>query len=233
MLIGALLDAGLPLEPLRSAFSELPLPEHHLSVDRVVKAGLPATQFRVHVLSDGTHHHHGLPDRAGKKATEAFEVLSRATSLTKRARSRIESILTVLLRMDAEVRGLEGMEALRYDDVHFTDTLIDVFGVCWGLEYFDVEEVYCSPLPAGRSEVRTAHGIVSVPSDLTLAILSASGAPTTDQAGQLTATGAAILTTLAHFAHPWLEATRRGFGAGEANTPWPNVVGLEIGSGHA
>src|SRR5687768_659550 len=48
MILGALLDAGLPFDELKRALGSLAVDGWDVSVDRVVKTGVTATKFRVH-----------------------------------------------------------------------------------------------------------------------------------------------------------------------------------------
>jgi pyridinium-3,5-bisthiocarboxylic acid mononucleotide nickel chelatase len=67
MILGALLDAGLPLDRLRAALGSLGLEEIDLHADRVLRAGVSATKFRVAERQRGggqAHppaHEHGHP----------------------------------------------------------------------------------------------------------------------------------------------------------------------------
>ena len=47
MILGACLDAGLPLEELRRALGSLGIAEYELAADRVLRAGVSATKFRL------------------------------------------------------------------------------------------------------------------------------------------------------------------------------------------
>ena len=47
MVLGAMLDLGLPLESLRSALGSLAIDYGHVSAERVLRAGVSATKFRV------------------------------------------------------------------------------------------------------------------------------------------------------------------------------------------
>ena len=72
MVLGALLDAGVPFEGLRAAVGSLAIDGCDLTAERVLRAGVSATKFRaiegetvkaVHT-HDGHHHHehdHGHP----------------------------------------------------------------------------------------------------------------------------------------------------------------------------
>jgi uncharacterized protein (TIGR00299 family) protein len=48
MLLGALIDAGLPLGSLKEALGSLGIEEYELSADRVLRAGVSSTKFRLH-----------------------------------------------------------------------------------------------------------------------------------------------------------------------------------------
>jgi pyridinium-3,5-bisthiocarboxylic acid mononucleotide nickel chelatase len=48
MILGALLDAGLPFAELKRALGSLAVEGWDVSVDRVVKTGVTAAKFRVH-----------------------------------------------------------------------------------------------------------------------------------------------------------------------------------------
>ena len=48
MFLGALLDLGLPLDGLRAALGSLAIEYGTVSADRVLRAGVSATKFRLH-----------------------------------------------------------------------------------------------------------------------------------------------------------------------------------------
>ena len=47
MILGALLDAGLPLEALRDALGSLAIEDFEVTAERVLRAGVSATKFRL------------------------------------------------------------------------------------------------------------------------------------------------------------------------------------------
>src|SRR5258708_25842128 len=63
MALGALLDAGLPLEELKNALGSLALGDAHVHTTKVLRAGLSATKFTVHehaaTSAEHTHDHDG------------------------------------------------------------------------------------------------------------------------------------------------------------------------------
>ncbi len=54
MLLGALLDAGAPLEPIRAAVARTGLTGWELTAERVTSHGLSATRVRVEVTDHAT-----------------------------------------------------------------------------------------------------------------------------------------------------------------------------------
>jgi hypothetical protein len=81
MILGALLDAGVPFDALRAALGSLAIEHGVLSAERVLRSGISATKFRlldpadaavtpaeprtfsVHTHSDGSPHSHGPANR--------------------------------------------------------------------------------------------------------------------------------------------------------------------------
>src|SRR5918995_1224886 len=66
MVLGALLDAGLPLEELRRALGSLAIEGASVSATRVLRAGVSATKFIAEEHGRNTHdhshdHHHDGP----------------------------------------------------------------------------------------------------------------------------------------------------------------------------
>src|SRR2546428_4422974 len=59
MALGALIDAGLPLDQLNRALGSLALADTHIHADRVLRAGVSAINFNVHEHpKPSTAHHH-------------------------------------------------------------------------------------------------------------------------------------------------------------------------------
>lgn len=221
MLLGALLDAGLPLDDLRAALATLPLPGYTLDAEPVRRGALGATRALVHV--EGEEHVHrgladvlaivaagGLPARVQRDATAVFERLAAA---------------------EAHVHRIP-LQEVHFHEVGAIDAIVDIVGACAGLRLLGVEELYASPLPLARGQTVSAHGPMPLPAPAVLELLARAAAPTVPHASALelvTPTGAAILTALARFEQPPLRLTRIGYGAGGREQPEPNVLRLWLG----
>ena len=58
MALGAMLDAGLPLDDLKRGLGSLALGDAHVHADKVLRTGVSATKFEVHEHTHGHDHHH-------------------------------------------------------------------------------------------------------------------------------------------------------------------------------
>ena len=58
MVLGAMLDAGLPLDELKGALGSLAMSGYEVTAERVLRAGVSATKFRVieHPAPTSTRH---------------------------------------------------------------------------------------------------------------------------------------------------------------------------------
>ncbi len=227
MLLGAMLDAGLPLEGLRRELSKLPLSGYSLRAQKVRRAGFPATHAIVDIE----------PDPPPRRVAEVLRIVE-ASSLPPGDK---EKGLAVFWRLaEAEAVNHSGpVEEIHLHELGAVDAIVDVMGGIAGLRLLGVGQLYCSPLPAGSGEVKTRHGILPVPSPVTLELFARARAPLQSAAsgagGELvTPTGAAIATTLALFDRPEMALERAGYGAGSQEIMGrPNVLRLWLGEAAA
>jgi len=234
MLLGALLDAGVPLEEMRAELVKLPLAGYSLEAKRVTKGGLAAVQAVVEVQEPST-------PRALADVTDVID----KSSLPLADRERGIAVFRRLAEAEAAVHG-ETVETVHLHDVGAVDAIVDVMGTVVGLRLLGVEELYCSPLPVGEGWAEGQHGTLPLPAPAALELLARAGAPLRRGSGQalraagvgwgelVTPTGAAIATTLARFERPEMVLERIGYGAGSRDLPdWPNVLRLWLGQGAA
>ena len=113
------------------------------------------------------------------------------------------------------------------------DSIIDIVGAVFALEWFAADRIVVSPMNVGGGMVKTAHGVFPVPAPATVAL--AKNAPVYSsgiQAELLTPTGALILTEYAHEFGPVpaMRIDRVGYGAGDRDlADTPNVVRVLVG----
>ena len=232
MILGALLDAGLPLTELRAALGSLGVEDWDISADRVVKCGITATKFRVHehapaiageVARPGGHRHYHL---AGiKKRIDQ-------SSLSEVGRARAKALFDRLAEAEATIHNMP-IEKVHLHEVGALDSVVDIVGAVFALEWFEADRIVVSPINVGSGTVKTAHGVYPVPAPATLRLLG--GAPV--YGGQvrkelLTPTGALLLSDYATSFGPMpaMRVETVGYGAGDAELEGtPNVLRVVIG----
>jgi uncharacterized protein (TIGR00299 family) protein len=223
MLLGALIDAGAPPGDLQSELGKLPLSGYRLDVMSTKRAGLAATHVRVE-LAEAAQPHRRLPDIAA---------LIEESALPPADREAAANVFRSLAQAEAQVHGVAPDE-VEFHEVGAIDAIVDIVGAVVGLRLLGVEQLYCSPLPAGGGVARSVHGELPVPAPATLALLAQAGAPlaAAPDAGVelVTPTGAAIVTTLARFERPAITVSAVGYGAGSRDIEGrPNVLRLWLG----
>ena len=223
MMLGALLDVGLPLEQLAQALQSLPLAGYRLRAERVTRRGITGTRLHVD-LDDGeaspSHRH-----------LAAILALFQDSHLPPQVVDRASAVFRRLAEAEAAVHGTT-VDEVHFHEVGAVDSIVDVVGCVWGLHSLDVAEVFASALPLGEGWVDTAHGRLPVPAPATLKLLAGVGAPIRPldvQVELVTPTAAALLAEVAVFDHPPLLLEGVGYGFGARELPWPNAVRLWLG----
>jgi hypothetical protein len=220
MLLGALVDAGVPLEELNQAIDGLGLEGLSLRAAKVQKLGIAAT--KVDVTARRQHHHRHLPD---------IERIIVESSLRAPVKKRAVEVFRVLARAEAAVHDLP-VEDVHFHEVGALDAIADVVGVVTGLDFLGVSTVSCRALPVSHGTVRCEHGLLPVPAPAVLRLME--GVPTEplDVDGEtLTPTAAAIIRTVVTDwgGGPPMTVHLQGYGAGQKDFPRANVMRLVLG----
>ena len=220
MILGALVDAGLDLEQLRTELVHLPVSGYMLEAEPVHRQGLRGTHVEVHVVEQSVERH--LAD---------IEGIIQDSGLPEPVKTRSQAIFRRLAEAEAAVHGAP-VDHIHFHEVGAVDAIVDVVGAAIGLWLLEIDRVYASPVHVGCGTVTCAHGTLPVPAPATLELLR--GVPIYGrdvEAELVTPTGAAILTTLAKgFGDaPPMRLNHVGYGAGTQELPIPNLLRLSIG----
>jgi hypothetical protein len=220
MILGALLDAGLPEAELRQRLAALHLADFDLRCQRVNKNGFGATKVDVLVADNVPARH--LAD---------IEAIVTDSNLPVKIKEQAVAIFRRLGEVEAHIHGVP-LDRVHLHELGGVDTIVDVVGALAGLDALGVERVFASPLPMGRGFVRGAHGPIPLPAPATLALLKSVPVVGSELEMELvTPTGAAILSSLAaeFGAIPPMMLTAVGYGAGGRDLPIPNVLRVLLG----
>jgi uncharacterized protein (TIGR00299 family) protein len=235
MIMGALVDAGVPFEALREELAKLRLPGYTLERREVMKGAFRATKVDVHVhdhahQDDGHAHSHEEHHHPDRNLGVILELIA-ASGLDGAVKEKAGRIFTRLAQAEARVHGTT-VDQVHFHDVGAVDAIVDVVGACVGLHLLGVDSVHCSALPVGGGFVTGAHGRMAIPGPGTAELLK--GFPVVDTGVMrelVTPTGAAILTTLSASAGamPAMTVEAVGYGAGTMELETPNIIRVFLG----
>lgn len=272
MVVGALLDAGLPLDRLRDVVSTLGLPGVTIAADRVDRSGIAATKFRVVEGADGrpqdralrpdhrhnhgrddehrvdydhdhahpddhTHDHDHTHERASHRhhphrGLPDIAALVEHSGLSAASKARAIGLFTRLAEVEAGIHQMP-IEQVHLHEVGAVDSIVDIVGAVFALEWLAPDRIVASPLNVGSGTVHCAHGELPVPAPATTRLLE--GAPIYShgpRAELLTPTGALLVTDYAseYGPVPAMTLDRVGYGAGDRNPEgMPNVMRVLVG----
>lgn len=219
MFLGALVDAGCPLEVMQAALGDLPVT---LDAEAVVRGGLRGLLVSVTGPQE-TPDHRSYADLAK---------LLNELSLSPPLRAEAGRVLRRLAEAEAAVHG-RPVEEVHFHELGGLDTLADLVGAVVGLDYLGVERLTCSPIPLSHGFVDTAHGRLPVPPPAVMELVKGAQTRPVDVEGEtVTPTGAALALTLSAGQGPTppMVVTTVAYGAGRKEFPEaPNLVRLLVG----
>lgn len=253
MMLGALLDAGVPEALLQDAARSLGIGAE-LRVRSVVRNGIRATKVDVlehgrvaedlhdnHGHGDGHAHDHGDHDgghthkhvRAHSRNWPQIRELIGAAAIPEEAKRIALRAFELLAHAEAKVHGI-APEEVHFHEVGAVDTITDIVCAAAGAASLSVAEWRCSALNVGSGFANCAHGRMPVPAPATAELLQ--GAPTYVAGPQMeltTPTGAALLRALdCRFDNEMpVVVTTSGYGAGNRDPEgFANVLRLSVGT---
>jgi len=223
MVLGALLDLGLPLDGLRAALGTLGIEYGEIAAERVLRAGVSATRFRAladePAVAGGTHahrhahadsHRHDRGESASSTQTHApaqsgsprhdhhslaeIRAAIGRSALSPAGKDRAVDLFDRLAEAESAIHDVP-VDRIHLHEVGALDSIIDIVGAVHGMEWLGVDEVVVSPMNVGSGTVRCEHGEFPVPAPATARILA--GAPIYAGAVRtelVTPTGALLLT---------------------------------------
>lgn len=220
MLLGALIDAGLPVATLESELAKLHLDDFHLHTKKVLKNCFSAVKVDVHVH-----------DHAPERHLADLQKVVNDSQLSEWVKTTANRIFYRICEAEAAIHNSQ-VDQVHLHEVGGVDAIVDVCGVLAGIEALGIERIVVSPFPLGRGFVFGAHGEIPLPAPAALSLLK--GCPVTGSEIEkelVTPTGAALLSELAdgYGPIPAMTLDAVGYGAGTADFKYPNVLRLLLG----
>ncbi len=225
MCLGALIDAGVAPDQLKAMLGGLKVEGYSLEAEKVKRAGLAGTRVFVRL------------DEKPAKARHLADILELIDSsdLPRLVKERSSAVFNRLGEAEAVVHGIS-VNKVHFHEVGAVDAIVDIVGTACALHLLQADVIECSPLPAGRGEVNSAHGKLPLPAPATLELLAKRQVPikgSDKDFEMVTPTGAAIVTALARSFGPLpsFNLDTVGYGAGSFDPGYPNF--LRVLSGYS
>lgn len=214
MLLGLLVDLGVPVEALREGLNQLRLP-----ISLEARAGMKGA-------IGGTKVELVCADQADDRNLSEIREIIDGSDLPARVKERAVRVFTRLAEAEARVHRMP-VDQVHFHEVGALDAIGDVVGVVLGLELLGVEKVVASALPTGRGFVECRHGRIPLPAPAVVELAVGWPLRELDLTSELTTpTGAALVTTLGEYASamPLIAGERVGYGLGTRDLAIPNAV---------
>jgi uncharacterized protein (TIGR00299 family) protein len=223
MLVGSLLDAGLPFEELEGIISGLNLDGYTISAKKEGRNNIFGTRF--HVSLKEKH----------QKARYLKDIKEIITSgdIPLAVVEKCISIFEKLAITEGKIHHISPDE-LHFHEVGAVDSIIDIVGSVVGIYLLGIEKLFVSRMPVGKGIITSAHGKIPLPSPATIALLE--GVPIYDSGQEvemITPTGAALITSLCSSFGPMpsMIVERVGYGVGSRTlADKPNLLRILIGN---
>lgn len=221
MILGALLDLGVPPDTFIQKMAEFDLPVD-IRVQETKRSSLRALKVDVHVRSK---------TEKTRKWADVEKLITNST-FTESVKNNALQIFQRLFEAEAHVHG-HTFQKTHLHEAGADDAIIDIVGSCFLFEQLNISKFYASPLNVGQGSVKTSHGILSVPPPAVAELLK--GIPVySDFVKQelVTPTGAAIVSSVVEKFLPFPELCyeKVGCGAGGRDFPdFPNILRVFYG----
>jgi pyridinium-3,5-bisthiocarboxylic acid mononucleotide nickel chelatase len=223
MILGALLDAGAPLDAVQQAIDAVGVEPTLVATEQVTRHGLAATKADVKA-----------PRTTVVRTWANLRNQLEASGLDDAVKARVLDVFGRLAAAEADAHRTTP-DQVHFHEVGALDAIADVVGSCAALHQLGITDAVGSPVAVGYGMTRTDHGLIPVPSPAVVALLRNADAPT--YSGDLpyemcTPTGAALLaaTVTSWGTLPMMRISATGHGAGSRDLDeLPNLLRIVVG----
>lgn len=222
MLLGALVDVGVPFSLLEDVIRSFHIPHLELTRQEVNKNGFRACKVDVKIPHEHKHRH----------LSEILDMIGRS-SLSSKAKEIASDMFKRIAKAEAFVHGTTPDE-VHFHEVGASDSIADIAGIAAGFDHLQFDKLYSSSVPTGTGKIRIAHGICSIPAPATAELLKGIPIAPSDIPFELTTpTGAAALASLVSEYGPIPEMVIEQIGVGAGTRDYeqqPNILRILKGT---
>ena len=151
MALGALIDAGADLEPIREGLEGLRVEAFELDVEQVESGGIRATKVHVRTSAGGL-----------TRTYASIRSLLDMAEMPLDAKAMAQRIFRRLAEAEAMVHRRD-LDQVTFHEVGAVDSIVDIVGTSLALASLKVDRVFASAVPTGMGMVKTEHGLLPIP----------------------------------------------------------------------
>lgn len=222
MILGALIQLGVPPGFIEENIRALPLEAFHLEIAEVERMSIHGRQVHVAV------------DKKDKCARNYKDIrgLIEGSHVSERVKRLSLKTFARLAEVEAAIHNCP-KEHVHFHELGGVDAIVDIVGAALGVEWLQIGKTTASEIPVGRGFVTCDHGRLPVPAPATVALLE--GVPVYGAGVShelVTPTGAAIITSLAEDFGPMprMRIRQVGYGVGARDLKeMPNLLRVIVG----
>jgi uncharacterized protein (TIGR00299 family) protein len=174
-----------------------------------------------------------IADHSHRSLAEIYRLIDRS-ALSPAGKDRAKMLFHRLGEAESSIHQIP-IDQIHLHEVGALDSIIDIVGAVFALEWFNADRIVSSALNVGGGMVNSAHGHFPVPAPATVKLLG--NAPVYSSGVQselVTPTGALLVTDYAssYGPVPAMTIDHVGYGAGDRDLPGtPNVLRVLVGTG--
>ncbi|PKM86461.1 MAG: TIGR00299 family protein [Firmicutes bacterium HGW-Firmicutes-10] len=229
-IIGALLDANVPIEFFRSIIQQL-LPEENYQIDyrKIRQSDQTVTYFDV--ILPPYDPKLSFDQRPKRNLFDIITLISQS-DLDENIKTKSVDIFRKLGHAEADAHRCS-IENIDFHENGAIDTIIDVVCSVAGLHYLNIESVISSALNVGFGTINYRYGTLPIPAPATQRLIKDIPTYSNGVSGELvTPTGAAIITTLTNqfLDLPHMTIDSIGCGLGKIEQPISECLKIMVGS---
>lgn len=220
MILGAFIDLGLDVNYFKKEIEKLNLNGYKIDVKKVRKKDYDASDVNITVCDKQPH-------RTFRDIKKIIEV----SGLNEQVKKLSIDIFFNLANAESKVHDVD-VDNVHFHEVGAVDSIIDIVGTAIAIDFFKINDIYCSSLPLGSGFVVCEHGKISVPAPATKVLLAEIPTYKLDSGHEMvTPTGAAVVATIcSDFSKkPIFLNEKTGYGSGKIKSEQPGVLKISLG----
>lgn len=224
MLVGGLLDLGVPLKYIEEQLSLLSLENIRVCKNSEKRHHISGIKFSVKTDSAKEH-----PYRSFKK----IKKLIKDSELSQSVKDIAIKVFEKLAIVEGKVHNCDPQD-VTFHEIGAWDSIVDIVSIALCLDYLQITDIFVSFVPTGMGTIQTAHGMMPIPAPATLLLLQGFNVIQDSLPFERTTpTGAAVLAALAKSRPKNLSyiIEQVGIGIGSKDVPdVPNILRCVIGA---